>query len=462
MANTIVHIQVLSRAGEDDVLLSWQRRTSSVDALYQWNGTGWTLLQSLLGTGLIYDSCTLQGRVYWADGKNPIQVWKPDSDEICEVVDAPVVQYLVTYQGRIVGAGDARTEAEVLADSGIWPADSNRDRVVFCEPLDDTLWSPNNFIDANIGSGEVVSGLGINSINSATRGAQSQLVVFKPTAILVNDGTLNAAEQRLAVVSDALGCPGYHSITNTPFGLMFASRGTVCLMDTSGKEPNQVGFFISPEMKLVPAAMEKWHSAIFHENTFKMSISNANATKNNEEWWLDLKPQIFPQEQNWYGPHTGDFILQYAIFNDVLVGAQMDTDDMWRLDVEGQYGSMTAPSTARTQVMTWPRFQANDLKRGMVDAFGFRGLTDVSSVLTFTEVMSLDQASSTMTTVFTTPVSFGIYDVSRPFRRVKYDGQLSITHQSNAKDLEIQSLYLRTKISRRQSERLEGSSQANS
>jgi hypothetical protein len=215
-------------------------------------------------------------------------------------------------------------------------------------------------------------------------------------------------------------------------------------------------------MALVQDAMEKWHAAIFHENTFKMSISNAHATLNNEEWWLDLKPQIFPQEQNWYGPYTGDNILQYAIFNDVLVGAQMGTNSMWRLDVEGQYGSMTTPATARTQVMTWPRFQANDLKRGMVDAFGFRGLTDVASALVFTETLSMDQASSTVTTVFTTPVAARIYDVSRPFRRVKYDGQLSISHQSDGKDLEIQSLYLRTKLSRRQSEALEGSSQTNS
>jgi len=461
MANTIIHIQVLSRAGEDDILLSWQHRTSQVDALYQWNGTGWTLLQALQGTSLIYDSCTLQGRVYWADGKNPIQVWKPDSDEICEVTDAPVVQYLVTYQGRIVGGGDARTEAEVIADSQIWPADSNRDRVVYCEPLDDTLWSPNNFIDANIGTGEVISGLGINSITSATRGAQTQLVVFKPTAILVNDGTLNAAEQRLAVVSIALGCPGYHSIVNTPFGLMFASKNTICLMDTSGKEPNQVGFFISPEMALVQSAMQKWHAAVFHENTYKMSISNDSATVNNEEWWLDLKPQIFPQEQNWYGPHTGDQILQYAIFNGVLVGAQMETDDMWRLDVEGSYGSMTAPSTPRTQVMTWPRFQVDNIKRGFVDAYGFRGITDVAGALTFTETISLNQGASTTTVSFVTPVDDSIYNVTRPFRKMKYDGQVSISH-SSANDLEIQSVYLRAKQSRRQSEHLEGGSQTRS
>lgn len=460
MANIIKHIQVVKRPLQDDILLSWQSRTATTDGFYQWNGTGWTLLQGLIGTDLIYDSTILQNRVYWADGKNPIQVWKPDIDEICEVTDAPVVQYLLTYQGRIVGGGDARTKAEVEADSGIWPADSNQDRVVFSEPLDDSLWPPNNFIDANFNNGEVISGLGINSINSATRGAQSQLVVFKPTATLINDGVLNASEQRLNIVSAILGCPGYHSIKNTPHGLMFASKKTVCLMDTSGKEPTQVGFFISPQMELIPAAMQKWMSAMFHDNTYKLSFSNANATRNNEEWWLDLKPQIFPQEHNWYGPMTGDFILQYELFNQLLVGAQMLTTSMWKLDVEGLYGSMTAAGTARTQVMTWPRFQANDLKQGIVDAFGFRGLTDVAGALVFTETISLDQASSSMQTVFTTPVAAGIYNVSRPFRRVRYDGQISISHQSS-NDLEILTLYIRTKVRRKQSERLAGSSQAN-
>lgn len=461
MANKIRHIQSVERVNEDDILLSWQTRTADTDALYQWNGTGWTLLQELVGTGLIYDSCVLQNRVYWADGKNPIQVWKPDTDEICEVVDAPVVQYLIVYQGRVVGAGDARTKAEVEADSGVWPADSNQDRVVYSEPLDDTLWPPNNFIDANVNNGEVISGLGINSITSATRGAQTQLVVFKPTAILVNDGALSASEQRLAVVSVALGCPGYHSIVNTPFGLIFASKKTVCLMDTSGKEPTQVGFFISPQMELIPPAMQKWMAAIFNENTYKLSFSNDNDTKNNEEWWLDLKPQIFPQEHNWYGPHIGDFILQYAIFNSILIGAEHDSTSMWQLDVEGTYGSMTAPSTPRTQVMTWPRFQVDNIKRGFVDAYGFRGITDVAAALTFTESISLNQNASTTSVTFITPVDDSIYNVTRPFRKMKYDGQISISHTS-ANDLEVQSLYIRSKQSRRQSEHLEGGSQSRS
>lgn len=461
MANKIKHIQVVERIGEDDILLSWQTRDAATDALYQWNGTGWTLLLALPGTGLIYDSAVRANFVYWADGKNPIRVWKPDVAETCEVDDAPVVQYLIIYQGRVVGGGDARTKAEVEADGGVWPADSNRDRVVFDEPLDDTLWPPNNFIDANFDNGEVISGLGINSINSATRGAQTQLVVFKPSATLVNDGVLGSAEQRLNIVSAVLGCPGYHSIKNTPFGLMFASKKTVCLMDTSGKEPAQVGFFISPQMDLIPTSMQKHMAAIFHDNTYKLSFSNDNETKNNEEWWLDLKPQIFPQEHNWYGPMTGDFILQYAIFNDILIGAEHDTDSMWRLDVEGSYGSMTAPSTPRTQVMTWPRFQADGLKRGFIDAYGFRAVTDVSAALTFTESISLNQGTSTTGVSFVTPSDDIIYNVTRPFRKMRYDGQISISH-SSANDLEIQSVYLRSKLSRRQSEHLEGGSQTRS
>jgi len=139
----------------------------------------------------------------------------------------------------------------------------------------------------------------------------------------------------------------------------------------------------------------------------------------------------------------------------------MGTDSMWQLDVEGTYGSMTAPSTPRTQVMTWPRFQVDNIKRGFVDAYGFRGITDVAAALTFTESISLNQNASTTSVTFITPVDDSIYNVTRPFRKMKYDGQISISHTS-ANDLEVQSLYIRSKQSRRQSEHLEGGSQSRS
>src|SRR5690242_2900575 len=238
------HIHVYRRPGDTDILYGWSTRSGDTDVLVQWNGAGWTEIFTLPGTDLIYDSVTWLSKLFWCDGKNGIWYLDPETNTVCLIDTAPPVQYLIVFQERLVGAGDARTKAEIEAATLVWPADSNRDRVLFSEALDFNRWSPNNFIDAQTGTGEVISGLGINSITSADRGAQSQLVVFKPSSILVNDGILAAAEQRLSIVSKVLGAPGYHSVVNTPFGLMFCSKNTVCMLDTSGREPNQVGFLI--------------------------------------------------------------------------------------------------------------------------------------------------------------------------------------------------------------------------
>jgi hypothetical protein len=454
----IKHTHTYKRPGETDILLAFITRTADTDGFYQWNGTGWTLLWELEGTDLIYDSATYQGRVYFVDGKNKMWVYDAYEDTVCEIETSPVVQYLIVYQDRLVGAGDARTEAEVIADSGVWPADSNRDRVLFSEALDTSRWSPNNFIDANSGTGELISGLGVNSINSADRGAQSQLAVFKPSAVLVNDGVLGAAEQRLNIVSSVLGCPGYHSIVNTPFGLMFCSKTTVCLLDTSGKEPQQVGFWISPAIAAVPAALQKWTAAIYHDNTYKLSLgSSAATTANDNEWWLDLRAQIFPQEHIWYGPMTGDAILQYEIFQDTLIGAQMLTTSMWELDVEGSYRSM-ASASARTSTMTWPRVKSENLARGKIDAYGFRGVTDSETTVAFTETIDFERGEDSEANTFTAPAQDAIYSVTRPIKRNSYDAQVSISHSANS-DLEVHSVYVRGRTTRRQSEKMDGSSQ---
>jgi hypothetical protein len=455
----IKHTHKYARPGETDILLGFLTRTADTDGLYQWNGSGWTLLWELEGTDLIYDSATYQGRVYWVDGKHHMWVYDAYEDTVCEIETSPLgLQYLLVYQDRLVGAGDARTEAEVVADSGTWPVDSNRDRVLFSEALDVSRWSPNNFIDANSGTGELISGLGVNSITSADRGAQSQLVVFKPSATLVNDGVLGAAEQRLNIVSSVIGCPGYHSIVNTPFGLMFCSKTTVCLLDTSGKEPQQVGFWISPAIAEVPADLQKWTAAIFHDNTYKLALGSSSATTaNDREWWLDLRPQIFPQEHIWYGPMTGDAILQYEIFKNLLVGAQMETTNMWRLDVEGTYRSMTT-TAARTSTMTWPRIKSENMARGKLDAYGFRGVIDADTAVAFIETVDFERGEDTEANTFTVPANPAIYNVTRPVKRNSYDAQVSISH-SAASDLEVHSVYVRGKVTRRQSEKMDGSTQ---
>jgi hypothetical protein len=454
----IKHNFVLKRPGEEDRLYSWQTRAADTDGFFQWNGSTWTLLQELEGTDLKYDACSMQGNVYFVDGKHQIIKYDPDGNEIC-VPDpvAPVVQYIINYQERLVGAGDARTEAEVIADGGVWPADSNRNRVLFSETLDDTTWSPNNFIDAESGSGEIISGLGVNSLNSATKGAQTQLVVFKPSSTLINDGVLGSADQKLNIASVVLGCPGYHSIVNTPFGLMWTAYETVCLMDNSGKEPNQVGFLINPAIKAIPFEFAEWSAAILHDNTYKLSIVTGSGAEEeeddeiyHEEWWLDLRPQLFPNETNWYGPHTGDSIYQYSLFQTLLVGAQDQTVIMWELDVEGQFDSMST-TDARTSTMIWPRFKVENLEKAKLDAYGFRGESGVTTV-DFLEVISYDNDALTTSNTISVVGNSTIYNVTRPLRRTSYDAQVTISHDDNA-DIEIHSLYLRMRGVRRQSEK---------
>ena len=462
----IKHIHVYKRPGEDDILLGFITRETDLDGLFQWNGSGWTLLQELEGTDLIYDSVTWQGKVFWCDGKH--HIWYLDADQdglICEITSSPPVQYLIVFQEHLVGAGDARTRQEILDASLVWPADSNRDRVLWCEALDFGRWSPNNFIDAKTGNGETISGLGVNSITSADRGAQSQLVVFKPNATLINDGVLGSGDQRLNIVSEVVGCPGYHSIKNTTFGLMFCGAEGVYVVDTNAKEPSQIGFFISPDIKATESttpesfAIQRWFAAIFHDNTYKLSYAeDLDSTTNDREFWLDLRPQVFPQDQLWYGPHTGDKILQYAIYQGELVGAEMGTTNMWKLDVEGVYGSMADPATPRTSTMTWPRLASDNMARGKLDAYGFKGITDSLTAVAFTESVDYERGRASTNETLTIPARPAVFNVTRPVKRNAYDAQVTISHSADS-DIEVHSVYVRGKVTRRQSEKEDGSTQ---
>jgi hypothetical protein len=456
------HIHVHKRPGEVDLLFGWSTRSADTDVLVQWNGTSWTELFDLPGTDLIYDSVTWLSKVFFCDGKNGIWYYDVENANVCLIDTAPPVQYLVVFQERLVGAGDARTKAEIEAAALVWPADSNRDRVLFCEVLDFDTWSPNNFIDSQTGTGEVITGLGVNSITSADRGAQSQLVVFKPSSILINDGVLGSGDQRLNIVSNVIGCPGYHSIENTPFGLMFCSKDTVSLLDTSGKEPQQIGFFIGPDIAETQTDfdLQRWHAAILHDRTYKLAIpAGLASTVNDREWWLDLRPQIFPNEHLWYGPMTGDEILQYAIYEGDLVGAQQGTTNMWKLDVEGVYGSMTTPATPRTSTMTWPRLAFENMERGKLDAYGFKGVIDSATEVALTEGVDYERGRATTNETLTVPARPAVYDVTRPVKRNAYDAQVSISHAADS-DIEVHSVYIRGRTTRRQSEKEDGSTQS--
>lgn len=463
-APCLKRLHCLRRVGKSDVLFGILTRVANTDALYEWYGSppSWHFVLDLPGTDLIYDTVTWQERLHIADGKNPIL--RLDENVDC-FNNAPVVQYLVVFQDRLVGAGDAR-----LIPSEVVEVDSNRDRVLFCETLDFTIWSPNNFIAADTGTNEQITGLGVNSITSSDRGAQAQLAVFKPHSIYINDGTLGSGDQRLNSISLSIGCPSYNTIKNTPFGLMFMSAETICVLDTQAKEPNQVGVFIGPEIKAIPHTdsvstnMKQWACAYFHDQTYKLSIAAPAGIKNTREWWMDMRPALFPNEMNWYGPHSGDFIFQYETFQNTLIGAEFGTYRIWTLDVEGRWGSMTDPDTARTATMKWNRSPVPGYKRGIIDAYGFKGVLSQGDTnpVTFAEVIDIERGVQTYANTFTVDApalgDSAYYSVTRPIRRPGYDVQVTISH-SSPDDVSVDSLYLRTKIQPRQSEKMNGSTQ---
>jgi hypothetical protein len=469
MAYKLLRKHVLKRGGQEDILFGFISRNASAsvsrstgyDAIYQWVDGQWALVYELPGTNLIYDTVTWRDRMYFVDGRNGLKVY--DGHGICPVTQAPVFQYIIAFQDRLVGAGDSRTEAEVVEDSGVWPVDSNRDRARFCEVLDDATWSPNNFIDCRTGTGEVVSGLGTNSITTSNMGAQTQLVIFKPTAYLINQGTLGSLDQTLSVGSTVLGCPGYQTIVNTSFGLMFTSRKTVCLLDTSSKEPQQVGFVIWPEIDGISetednvyTSMKAKSAAIFHDNTYKLSIARDGAAYNDTEWWLDMRPEVFPQDANWYGPHNGDRILQYVIYSGDLVGGQMNTTKVWLLDQENVWNGMLGTNLNCLAITN--RVEVANEQLGKLDAYGLTlAAAPNNGVLV---KASLDDDLKKLTNTWTAPATQpGFHSVVRPVRYPAHNVQLEIYNTAPGEVL-IDSIYFRSKERRKQSVRQTGSTQS--
>src|SRR5690349_3696082 len=97
----IRHLHNYRRPSEDDILLAWITRESDTDGLFQWNGSGWTLLLELQGTDLIYDSASCFGKVFWCDGKNHIWYFDADTSTTCEITTSPPVQYLIAFQEHL-------------------------------------------------------------------------------------------------------------------------------------------------------------------------------------------------------------------------------------------------------------------------------------------------------------------------------------------------------------------------
>ena len=454
------HIHVLSRAGQADILLGWATRDGgATDGLYKWSITGWTLILSLPGTDLIYDSVTWRERLYWVDGKNALGIY--DGLGFCSpVAEAPIGQYIRVHQDRLVIGGDARNQAEVEADGGTWPVDSNRIRVIYCEVLDDATWSPNNFIDCSTVNGEIISGLEIGGLTTSTEGAQSTLAIFKPSITMLHRGPLGTANVQLDIVSTEHGCPGYHSLGKSNEGIIFASKWSVCRLDPgSGKEPEEIGFSIAPDVAATPLAMQKWMAGFYHDGKYHLSFAAPATVTNGVEYELDMRTPVFPTEQNWCGPHSGDDILQWAVYNDELVAAQYGTLNMWLVDVEGQFDSMDSLD-ARVVEVVLPRIASPNLSKQKLDAFGFRIQIGASQDIDFE--IDYDRGSDTDLLSWTSPATIGAFGpgfpVLRPLKQPANDMQISLFYEGNT-DLQIDSIYLRGRLDRRQAELQNGSTQ---
>ena len=461
----IKHIHVMSQVGVADILLAFATRDGgATDALYQWvPSLGWSLILALPGTDLIYDSVTWRNRLYWVDGKNAMQIY--DGSGFCTTPpQAPVAQFIVVYQGRLVVGGDAR-----LVPSEVAAVNSNRNLVRYCESLDDSTWSPNNFIQCDIvGDGQVISGLAVNTVSTSDQGAQSNLLIFHDTASMMHKGVLGSGDVELDVLSGVRGCPGYHSISDTPFGVTFisskatkGSRPTVCVVNPQGGEPLEIGFPIHTDINNIQDAMHKLDTSIYHDNMLKIAFNGTGTgTANDHEWWLDLRQTVFPGEHNWYGAHTGDQILQWVIYQGKLVAAQNDSMNVWQVDIEGQFGSMTTPLVARTSTQTWPRVRVPGQRKGQVDAYGVMG--QIKAGVTLTGSIDLDRGTTIINDTWTAPAALPantpMYALIRPARFEGHDAKISLSH-SDFSDITVDSVYIRSLIRGRQQEKQSNSSQ---
>ena len=462
---SIKHLHVLRQVGASDALLAFATRDGGLtDALYQWvPSTGWSLIKELPGTGLIYDSVTWRNRLYWVDGKNSLGIY--DGTGFCaSPPQAPVGQFIVVYQGRLVIGGDAR-----LVPSEVSAVNSNRNLIRYCESLDDSTWSPNNFVQCDIvGDGQVISGLAVNTVSTSDQGAQANLLIFHPTATLMHKGVLGSGDVELDVLSGVRGCPGYHTITDTPYGVMFASsqatmgsKPTVCVVNPQGGEPMEIGFPIWTDLVPIQSSMHALAAAVYHDNMLKVAFNGTGTgTANDHEWWLDLRQTVFPGEHNWYGAHLGDSICQWVIYQGKLVAAQNDSMNVWEVDVEGQWGSMATPATARTSTQIWPRIRVQGQKKGQIDAYGMMGQIAAGVVLTGS--ISIDRGTQTISDTWTAPASLSsetpMYALIRPARFEGHDAKITWTH-SAASDITVDSIYVRSLQRGRQQEKQSNSSQ---
>ena len=205
--------------------------------------------------------------------------------------------------------------------------------------------------------------------------------------------------------------------------------------------------------------MRKHACAIYHDEMYKIAFAGAEDDTNTREWWLDLRPVVFSQSHDWYGPHTGDEIVQYVHFNELLIAAQHDTIVLWQVDVEGSWRSMLS-SSPRTSIAITGRAVAENMATQKIDAYGFSGVIAPSAQVTMT--IDADLGTSNVSNTWTAPASLSsekpAFALIRPLKTPSHSAKATISH-SAASDIELFRLYVRKRVRRKQSEKQTSSTQ---
>ena len=401
-------------------------RSGMTDAIYRLTPTtGWTLDVALPGTDKTYCMVTWKNKILIADNLTAVQQFDPVAKTLTVLTDAPVVQYLAIHQDRIMAGGGT----------------THPTRVLWSEVLEENKWSPNNFLDAQAGhGGQITALLGTPWISRDPR-----FFIFKEGATLSYEGTVNEATSRLVVVSTRRGCRSPKTIWWTPYGAIFLAQDkTVQMIGTGAGELQDIGYMLKDSLSTINADEITNAAAFYHNDLYRLSIAGNLASTNVHEWLLDLRPQVFPKEINWYGPGTGDFIGAYAFYRDLLLAREVGNMKVWEIDrAEDKFKGMdglTRVSTATPHKLAVP----ND-KATLLEAYGFNG--DVESGITFTVV-----ANDGETTNIKTISGNTTREVIRPSARIRgHVFQVTATHSANEECL-LESFFLRAKPIRRQAE----------
>ena len=196
-----------------------------------------------------------------------------------------------------------------------------------------------------------ITAVGLYSLDTTDQGPQTRQLAFKKNTVWTAS-TIPDPVGGIGTVMDELsnktGCQAYRTVVNTEIGVMFLGSDAEPYLIRSVGEPIQVGRRVAPFLAHLaedPALMKKC-SAVFHNNTWKLSYpSTSTSTGNDAQLWANIDKEDQPRIQ-WNGPHTGVNIDHQIVFDG-------EDDDLSRhATLSDQFGVATVDDTSTVKDFT--------------------------------------------------------------------------------------------------------------